>query len=353
MMTELGGSDPQQTNQSVPPQCSAATGDGQPGQSAPSAVAKAAPINQASATAAQRFERIGQTDPKGPPDDPWGPVATPNYLIMRDKRFIVYLDEDDDIDWRLSAEYEKELDDRLKESPQTEKSYGAALNRLALLQSVPVRHLGRLTRREYRRLVGEGLARMLDTFDFDNAQSIFDKAEQFVTARNQETARIWYLTGSGGAFVLVLACLAVLGLKQNWWTDNLGPTLFLLLVGTCFGSVGAMLSILQRVGQSPLDPNAGARLHYIEGGVRIFVGMLGATLIALAVRLGLINLEVKSDPDRVILVVFLCIVAGASERLVPSFIQRVEVQASGAATSPPADQPAPEPNKAERQLKKQ
>jgi hypothetical protein len=63
-------------------------------------------------------------------------------------------------------------------------------------------------------------------------------------------------------------------------------------------------------------------LHHLEGAFRIMVGTLGALLVALAIRAGLI-VQVK----QLSAIMVMCMVAGASERLVPSFIEQVESRA--------------------------
>jgi hypothetical protein len=83
------------------------------------------------------------------------------------------------------------------------------------------------------------------------------------------------------------------------------------------------MSVIQRTGNTGLDISAGRRLHRIEGGARIATGALGAILFALGVKANLVLGSVKPEYAFASLVVF-CMVAGLSERLVPSFVEQVE-----------------------------
>ena len=79
-----------------------------------------------------------------------------------------------------------------------------------------------------------------------------------------------------------------------------------------------------------LDPSAGPRIHYWEGACRAIAGMIGGLLIGLAIKANLI-LGILNDQSSNGLAALLgmCMVAGISERLVPSFIRHVETSSVG------------------------
>ena len=85
------------------------------------------------------------------------------------------------------------------------------------------------------------------------------------------------------------------------------------------GGLGAWLSVIQRSRKTDLDVAAGPVLHYLEGAFRIMVGMLGAFLVALVLHANLVAWGKSLSAIMVI-----CMIAGVSERLVPSFIEQIE-----------------------------
>lgn len=92
-----------------------------------------------------------------------------------------------------------------------------------------------------------------------------------------------------------------------------------------FSAIGAQFSILLRLNTMAVDPSAGRRAHYTEGFVRVLMGILSGLIIAVAVKaeiaFGFINSLNEGDPW---IVCILCVLAGASERFVPSFLQHME-----------------------------
>jgi len=85
-----------------------------------------------------------------------------------------------------------------------------------------------------------------------------------------------------------------------------------------------MFSILLRVGRATLDSSAGRLLHYVEGGARILAGVIGAGICVLAIKAGVL-LEIVNESRNQFFIFFLCCAAGSSERLLPTFIRKVEL----------------------------
>jgi hypothetical protein len=227
-------------------------------------------------------------------------------LVHSDDNFIVYLDQDYFVEWNMN------------DTGMLGSDAGHHLNRVGRLEAVDTTYLLDKRLESYRRMVAEGVSRLFEK-NLPAAQAAFDLAEQWITARNTEVARRWYLTGSGAAALLAAFAVLVLG----FWSDALrawfGVPVYNTIMGTSVGGLGAWLSVIQRSRTTELDIAAGPTLHYLEGAFRIMVGMLGALLVALAIRAGLI-LQV----DRLSAIMVICMVSGASERLVPSFIEQME-----------------------------
>lgn len=233
------------------------------------------------------------------------------WLIDGDDNYIVYLDEEDYVEWTMN--------DNSLLGPDA----GQYLNMVGWLEAIDTSRLAPTQIKSYRRMIAEGVARLFQK-NLAAAENAFDLAEKWITARNTEVARRWYLVGSGSA--ALVAALAVLVLGFWFWSGALetqfGKSVYDVLMGTSMGGLGAWLSVIQRSRNAELDVAAGPMLHHMEGAFRIMVGMLGALLVALAIRAGLI---VQAEKLSAIMV--MCMVAGASERLVPSFIEQVESRA--------------------------
>jgi hypothetical protein len=245
-------------------------------------------------------------------------------LIESDDDYIVYLDNELFVQWNMN--------DSSRLGPDT----GEALNRVAVLEAIKVENRKPDQVETFRRIVGEGVARLFQK-DPKAAATAFDRAEAWISARNGERARAWYLTGTLLVAVPITLLAAGLGLFYKELQQGvLGLAGTQVTIATCLGAIGAWLSVIQRQAVD-LDVSAGKRLHYIEGACRIATGVLGALLVALAIHANLIMSFVENG-RRWPTILVLCMVAGISERMVPGLVQRVESTALTA--EQPRDKPA-------------
>lgn len=226
--------------------------------------------------------------------------------------FIVFLDDQDCTYWWTRADL-----------PRARGSdFNKVLNRVAELEAIPVDVLTSAQRRAFRTLIAEGIARALDEEDTSSAAAVHDKAEQYVRARLGEVARFWYLRVALFSATLVGVAMSVLA----WLRSSSNTEVLDLSITVLAGALGAAFSLLTRAGGMQLDPAAGARLHTCEAIGRISSGALGALVVTLTLRSGLV-LPALQDAG-LSLVVLLCLVSGVSERLVPTLVSQLERQFS-------------------------
>lgn len=234
-------------------------------------------------------------------------------LLRKGPNFIVYLDQQLDVDWEDTTAYHEEL--------AAEKvDVGKVQGRVTCLEAVPIDHLTEPIKCAFRSILGEAMCLALEK-DMRGAQVLLAKAEEFVSARNHEQARTWYVCGcirSTAAFLVI----APLVMAIYWWRYPCSPLaerMNILGVGMG-GAVGALFSILLRVGRAPLDPAAGAWVHKLEGAARVAVGVIGALMVMCAIRAELLLPQLRDEYG----IVLACVIAGASERLATALIERVE-----------------------------
>jgi len=187
-----------------------------------------------------------------------------------------------------------------------------------------MRHLSTDNRVAFKRMVGEALARRLSQGDSSAANQILDRAETFINARNSEIARRWQLSAAAVVCAGAFFAGAILWIKRESAISVLGTFAFGAVMGSCAGAVGAMTSLLLRIRQMSFDVSAGREAHLFDGATRVLAGMAGAFVVALAERVNLIGGMVNSLPHPFAALILVCVIAGASERLVPDLINRLE-----------------------------
>jgi len=247
----------------------------------------------------------------------WGLDPDKDYLVNATTGFAVWLDKEGDLDWETTEAY-----DAFIEKESATEMISGMLNRAAILRSYPVEHLTPIQRKNFHIMVGEGLARALD-FQEESATQMLDKATEYGVARNQEIARLWYLTGAVVTAVVFAMFLLAAFLNKECGIKLFGEPKFLLALGSCVGSLGALLSVLLRAGKVPLDPSAGKLLHHLEGGGRILIGVLSALIVLAAAHIGIIfTIFAQKGCAGMFVIAF---AAGFSEQLAHTIIKRVEM----------------------------
>lgn len=233
-------------------------------------------------------------------------------LVLCHELFIIYLADDYSIQWRTV------------DAHQEPKHCGEILNRVASLEMRSRFITDTEILRGIRYQIAEGLARCLEGRPATLSHAILKEVELEVQARNRETSWGWYFTAAYPVTALSIAGMIMLWLSRSWVRDAIGNIAFDVVFGALCGAVGALLSVTARGDRLIMDANAGKAIHNLEGLSRIGTGIGGAFVVALAVKSGIILGGTHFSGNPFALLLALCVVAGASERLVPSLVKNIE-----------------------------
>ncbi|HEV2265570.1 MAG TPA: hypothetical protein VGR79_13695 [Stellaceae bacterium] len=241
------------------------------------------------------------------------PDCDVHHLVLSNERFIVFLDDALDIDWTTGKVYEGYKD---------QKAHNAIINDAALLEATPCNGLPVATKTQFKRLIGEGIARSLD-HDYDGAKKMLRAATDYILARSQETSRWWYLSASAGMTLPFVVLGGGFWLFRTFLIQSLGEGPFWLFLAGCAGAVGALLSVIGRAGKQTFDCSAGQWLHYLEGASRICAGAISGLVIGLAVRSELVLAVLARGTRMATVMVLAAVAAGYGERLATSIISDI------------------------------
>jgi hypothetical protein len=104
--------------------------------------------------------------------------------------------------------------------------------------------------------LGEALSSSL-TGDYNTAEKILADAAQFIQARGEELSRQWYLSSAGRCALVVLVFGVTFWLLRDYLIPLVGKTFFISSIAMTTGVLGALLSIIMRMGEEKLDIHAG------------------------------------------------------------------------------------------------
>ncbi|WP_146744631.1 hypothetical protein [Herbaspirillum rubrisubalbicans] len=233
-------------------------------------------------------------------------------LVQNNELFIVYVDTDMAVQWRTTDDH------------QMPDYSGEVLNMAASLEAQSKFLHGGLLIRDIRRRIGEGIARCFERSPKESAFSVLQEVGAELRIRNKEVSWLWYFQAASVLTLFLAVIFASAWLTRRWIQPVVGVEAFEITLGAICGSFGALLFATARSDRLILDANAGVRLHQLEGVSRIGAGVIGALFVALAIKSGLILGGTSFVGNKFALLLCFCIVAGASERLVPSLIATFE-----------------------------
>ncbi len=241
------------------------------------------------------------------------------YLILASKdRYVVFIDDENDLDWKTSDKF-----DETEFTNEIKRAFYEVKNEIDSTENIPCNLLDTKTIINFKRQVGEALVRAFEQ-DYENAKKMIKIARDYVIKRNVEQSRYMYLSSSAltasGFFVLGI----ILWLLRYCFLELVGETVFFLILSFISGAIGALLSIILRLGKTEIDFNASPKLHYLEGASRILAGMISGFLIALTIKAGIL-LPIFTKMESTHLAMILGgLAAGSSERLAPSIISKLD-----------------------------
>ena len=245
----------------------------------------------------------------------WGELDL-RHLVIDTEYYIVFVDSKLELDWITS----KEFDD--KGHSDLEK-HNNVLNKIALLECKPNDSLPEKITLDFKRLLGEALARSLSS-DYETANNLLNNADTYIRERGEELSRQWYLLTAGKTSLAVLIAGLVAWLFRDSIVLIVGKQFFIYGITMVSGALGALLSIIMRMGKENLNCHAGKNLHELESRYRIFAGMLSALLAALAISNGIIFPILSKSSSAGISLVFVGFLGGMSERFAPSILSKLD-----------------------------
>jgi hypothetical protein len=251
--------------------------------------------------------------------DEWSHIK-PLLLILSTQEYIVFIDQEEDVNWETNPDFDEET---LKDPHYSLQKQNSILNGEALLEATPTGNFDHPTRLSFKRLLGEAIARSFD-YDYQGAEEMLASASQYIQARSEEKSRFWYLSASflmAGAFLVVGVAFWI---YREHMSLVLSPSGTLLALSSVVGAMGALLSVIWRSGSLQFDASAGRNLHYLEATSRICAGALSGFLVALAVKYDLILTAFSRDGNLEGVMMLAAFAGGTSERLAGSIISKFE-----------------------------
>lgn len=163
-------------------------------------------------------------------------------------------------------------------------------------------------------LLGEAVAAAYNGCE-KKSDALLASAKKYVMSREAEITRRW----------IVECCLCGMGVLLVGFALHFafGMALPYVTYGLC-GGLGTAFSILQSGGKVQFTCVAGRKLVVYEVMAKYVVGIIAAVLMVLALQTGIIGSALITETNREVCYILVSVVAGFSERMVPSLLEKIE-----------------------------
>lgn len=240
------------------------------------------------------------------------------YLIIASKKYIVFLDEENDLDWQTTEEF-----DNRPLTTEEKKEYNQVKNDIDSSESIPLNYLDEKVVISFKKQVGEALIRAFEC-DFDNARKMIKLAQEYILKRSIEQSRYMFLISCGSTSFISISFFILFWLFRNFLLPITGESVFYVALSSLIGALGALLSVILRMGKAHLDYNASKKLHYLEGSSRIIAGIISALIVSLCIKTQvLLPIFTKIESANIAMILG-GLIAGSSERFAPSIINKLD-----------------------------
>lgn len=223
--------------------------------------------------------------------------------------YIVFIDADGDLDW--ADKRDVPLD------PRDKKELSKVLSEVAKLEGYRLDYLDEIDKISYKRMLGEAIAHALGC-EKEAASKTLDYAASFWFSRSKEQAKILFLQGSAISSALTSIVWWIVSIVRQ---DSMSYK-YVVIYCAFAGCIGSLYSILLRMSKLNFEPAANKRYHYLEGVIRIGVGFIASAIAGMAIQTGIVKSGLASTVISMSNVIFIGICAGASERFVPSLVEK-------------------------------
>lgn len=219
--------------------------------------------------------------------------------------YIVYIDPENDIDWKdTRTKRDWTDDDNIK--------WSQCLARLSAVHAEPTGHLSFETIRAFKLKLGVGYVLAMNKC-FNEVDKVIETSLNFIHQRNAEKSRQIFLVSS----TIIIGIIFLLWILNHYCLNSISEEWALSFL---FGALGAYTSIWTRYGKLTMSGLSTKLLHYLETLARIIIGIISASVIILAIRCGFVFSIIAETTNSWIF--GLCsFAAGFSERIIPSLIE--------------------------------
>lgn len=234
-------------------------------------------------------------------------------VILSADTFIVYMDEKNCIQWVTEGHL------------VFGNNFGILSNKISYWETMSNKIFDKEDSYNFKCLLAEGYARILDSGDDETANQIVDQTIEHIKKDGAETFRQRYILSSfytSAIFVVIL--ILIVFIKSLLLTHITNDTYNIILAGL-FGGIGAFIFAMTRSKNYNADVTINKHIHNVDGILRVIFGCFAGVIVALGIKSNIVLGIIGEKADKnCFMYAFIGAISGASEVILPNIIKQVE-----------------------------
>ncbi|HEY4147699.1 MAG TPA: hypothetical protein VGM41_02155 [Chitinophagaceae bacterium] len=257
-------------------------------------------------------------------------------IVSGAEDFVIYITENNSLNCHFSGEHE------------FQSNISEMLGKIKLTEALVDRiFLGKRNRFAYKLMLGSALSRLIEDKESTNVKKTLAIIDARIMEHCKARVRMAYIYYAFTTVLLLGVFFGILFILKTRSTSWLDDVKYHILVGIGLGGIGSFITTFFRFQNYSGSVVSGLAIHRLDGFLRIFYGLVAALLITFAIKGDVIvGFSNKNNDNQPWLYYFLCMVAGASEILVPNLIKQTE-QGLSKDSEKRQDNTVPEENKSD------
>jgi len=233
-------------------------------------------------------------------------------IIGRTNDYMIYIDENNNLLWSTN------------DNVNIFDGFGYIRNQVTNLELIVNRLFKSKEAFEFKVILGCVLNRIASDHNKDEVEDALNSAKELITKQGCENLKQSYIYSTVISTLIVILLIAAILLFKNFTIDILGKSNYEILIVSLFGGIGSFIFTNIRLSKYKPDINLNMETHILDGCLRIFFGVMSGLFVILGIKANLIFGFIDKYDSRFFAEAFVCIVAGASDILIPNIIKQVE-----------------------------
>lgn len=233
-------------------------------------------------------------------------VMTPNYYVFVDINNEIFFAE-------LTSEF------------TYPRGFNKLHSKIRRLEIIVLQNLSKKDQSNFNYLLANNLGEALDEEDIKSSWEELENIEKDINLLVNDTQKKYFTYGTILSLVVIIFFIIIFYLKRDYIVDKIGQNSFHVFFGSLFGGIGALIFNYSKSKTFSTPRVIGRFSNSLEGGLRIFYGVIYALIIILGIKSGIIlNFLNEGNNHSLSLSAFIGVLAGASDTFIIGILKALE-----------------------------